>query len=62
MKKPDFKFGIVSSLLWLFSLVIKSVLDGKNASSIMYILVWIPIIMGFIIDYKYWWNRNQSKN
>lgn len=58
MKKIDFKYGFVSTLLIILALVIKGILDGKNASTILYIFAWIPVIIAFILDFKYWWKRN----
>jgi hypothetical protein len=57
MKKIDFKYGLLSTLLLFLALIIKGILDGMNASAIMYTLAWIPVIIGFVYDFNYLWKR-----
>ncbi|SUY48055.1 Uncharacterised protein [Clostridium putrefaciens] len=53
MKIERIKHYAVSALLAFLALLINGVLKGINAPSIMYMLVWIPIIICFIYDFKY---------
>ncbi|WP_127837543.1 hypothetical protein [Clostridium prolinivorans] len=57
MKKLDVKFVLIWVLCAFISLIIKGILDSFNASTIMYLLAWIPMLICFIYDFKYIYNK-----
>lgn len=57
MAKINKKYVLVGALCWTVAIIIKGILDEKNAPTIMYSLAWAPIIINFVYDYIYIYKR-----